>query len=51
MSLRIETCGKSKPDNPRIWLRIDRNHVAKVIKARRLLCTGESFAAMGVGHG
>lgn len=26
---------------PRIWVRIDRAHVAKVIKARRALCVGE----------
>lgn len=31
-----------KPDTPRIWLRIDRAHVAKVIKARRMLCVGEA---------
>jgi hypothetical protein len=30
-----------KPDSPRIWLRIDRAHIANVIKARRLLCIGE----------
>lgn len=30
-----------KPDTPRVWLRIDRAHVAKVIKARRMLCIGE----------
>jgi hypothetical protein len=30
-----------RPDAPRIWLRIDKAHVAKVIKARRALCVGE----------
>jgi hypothetical protein len=30
-----------KPDAPRIWLRVDKAHVAKVIKARRALCFGE----------
>lgn len=35
-----------KPDTPRVWLRVDKVHVAKVIKARRMLCIGE-----GVRHG
>lgn len=30
---------------PRIWLRIDKAHVAKVIKARRALCYGEGVRA------
>jgi len=30
-----------KPDTPRVWLRIDKAHIAKVIKARRMLCVGE----------
>jgi len=30
-----------RSDAPRIWLRIDKAHVAKVIKARRALCYGE----------
>lgn len=37
---------QKKPDAPRIWIRIDREHVARVIKARRALCVGE-----GVRHG
>lgn len=31
----------TKPDAPRVYLRIDRALVAKVIKARRMLCVGE----------
>ena len=34
-----------RPDSPRVWLRIDKAHVAKVIKARRALCYGESVRA------
>ena len=32
----------SRPDAPRIWLRVDKVLVAKVLKARRDLCVGES---------
>ena len=35
----------AKADSPRIWLRVDRALVAKVIKARRDLCFGESVRA------
>lgn len=38
MNKRKET----RPDAPRVWLRIDKAHVARVIKARRALCVGES---------
>lgn len=30
-----------KPDAPRIYLRIDKAHIARVMKARRALCVGE----------
>jgi len=36
-----------KPDSPRIWLRVDKAHIAKVIKARRDLCFGEDVRIMG----
>jgi hypothetical protein len=32
---------KGKPDTPRIWLRVDKAHVARVLKARRAMCFGE----------
>lgn len=32
---------ETRPDAPRVWLRIDKAHIAKVIKARRMLCYGE----------
>lgn len=36
------TCIEPKrTDARRIWLRVDKAHVAKVIKARRVLCVGE----------
>jgi hypothetical protein len=31
----------TKPDAPRIWVRIDKAHVAKVLEARRALGYGE----------
>ncbi len=34
-----------RSDAPRIWLRVDKAHVAKVIKARRALCVGEEVRA------
>jgi hypothetical protein len=33
------------PNAPRTWLRVDKAHVAKVIKARRALCVGEEVRA------
>lgn len=39
---RIET---KKTDTPRVWLRVDKAHVAKVIKARREMCFGEGVRA------
>lgn len=33
---------QKKPDAPRIWVRVDKAHVARIIKARRALCYGES---------
>lgn len=38
---------QKKPDTPRIWLRIDKAHVARVIKARRALCYGEGVKCAG----
>lgn len=35
---------KSRPDAPLVWLRVDKAHVAKVIKARRELCVGEEVS-------
>ena len=34
-----------KPDAPRVWLRVDEDHVAKVIRARREMCFGEGVRA------
>lgn len=39
-----------KPDAPRIWLRIDKAHIARVIKARRALCVGEGVQIAGQGR-
>lgn len=41
---------KSKPDAPCVWLRIDKAHIARVIKARRALCVGEGvqIATQGI---
>ncbi len=41
MSTAAQRSDKIRPDAPRVWLRIDRAHIAKVIKARRALCVGE----------
>jgi len=42
MTARFHTNGNRDPKRqPRIWLRIDKAHVAKVIKARRELGYGE----------
>jgi hypothetical protein len=38
---RAKLMPHKRPDAPRVWLRIDKVHVAKVIKARRALCYGE----------
>jgi hypothetical protein len=32
---------ETRRETPRVWLRIDKAHVEKVIKARRALCVGE----------
>lgn len=32
---------QTSPDAPRVWLRIDKAHIAKVMKVRRALCVGE----------
>ncbi|MES2783794.1 MAG: hypothetical protein V4657_13450 [Pseudomonadota bacterium] len=47
MTAPITTRGPNgeRKQSARVWLRIDKNHVAKVIKARRALCFGEVFNA------
>lgn len=40
-----------RTDAPRIWLRVDKALVAKVIRARRALCVGEDIGQVVRGCG
>jgi len=37
------TYTRQEKSSPRVWLRIDKKHIAAVIKARRALCVGEEI--------